>query len=299
MTAHPRNSQLRTGFTLIELLVVIAIIAILLALLLPAVQKAREAARRTQCRNNLKQLGIALHNYHDTHNILPPQVISSEWDVLSPVHGFPTGWWSWRARLLPMIEQSAMYVGMDSLKHDSVAGMDTYSAYLATSLPIYRCPTDPNSEKRYTEHFPWSSGPISIAIANFFGIRGSTEHVPGDGMFPARNIAVRFRDVTDGLSNTFMLGERAADDNAYWGWWSMGTGEDGEGFLDFVLHCGEGLRPGLSSDPADLSHFWSVHDGGAFFMMGDGSVQFLSYSIDFGTFQALGSRNGGEVIGEF
>jgi prepilin-type N-terminal cleavage/methylation domain-containing protein len=182
MTNISRKLAPRTGFTLIELLVVIAIIAVLISLLLPAVQKAREAARRTQCRNNLRQLGIALHNYHDMHNMLPPQVISSDWADPSPVTGFPTGWWSWRARLLPLIEQTGMYTAMGSLNDDALAGMDTYGSYLATSLPIYRCTSDPNSEKRYTDRFPWTTGPVSFAIANYFGVRGSTEVFPGDGI---------------------------------------------------------------------------------------------------------------------
>jgi len=288
----------RRAFTLIELLVVIAIIAILIALLLPAVQAAREAARRTQCINNLKQIGLALHDYHDVHNMFPPQVHSGSLDDLSPIHGFPTGWWSWRARILPYLEQVNAYQALDSINDDAIANMGRYKKTLANSFPVYSCPSDPFGQEKYSENFPWA-GTVEIGVSNYFGVRGSTAIVPGDGVFPARNVGVRLRDITDGASNTLMVGERGADEKAYWGWAFLGTGQDSEGFTDFVLHCEEGLRPGKLGSYEDITHFWSLHSGGAFFLLGDGSVRFLSYSINFATFQALSSRNGGEVVGEF
>jgi prepilin-type N-terminal cleavage/methylation domain-containing protein len=140
------------GFTLIELLVVIAIIAILIALLLPAVQQAREAARRTQCKNNLKQLGIALHNYHDTHSVLPGMKVWKPDGVpTNNCSGGPDGWtnqggWSWRVMILPYIEQSTMYNKIDFVNHHSQANCpgstNSWGAFTGTPLPAYLCPSD-------------------------------------------------------------------------------------------------------------------------------------------------------------
>lgn len=293
-------SRLRRGFTLIELLVVIAIISTLMALLLPAVQQAREAARRTQCTNNLKQIGLALQNYHDTHGIFPPQVIAPDWDQLHPVTGFPSGWWSWRARILPFIDQMSIYAALDSIKDDGLLPMGNHKAIHDRVLPFYACPSDPTVPRaRYLFEADWTNGPVSCAVSSYFGCRGSTEVVPGNGVFPARNLGVRIKDITDGTSQTLMVGERGADKEAYWGWTWVGTGQDSEGFADFVLHCGEPFRRGVEGSEDDLTHFWSMHTGGAFFLMGDGSVKFLSHAMSFSRFQALGSRNGSEVVGEF
>ena len=111
------------------------------------------------------------------------------------------------------------------------------------------------------------------------------------------NLSVGMRDIPDGTSNTIHIGERPTED--YWGWWPLGTGMDMLGLADFVLDCSEGLHPGKQGDPAHVLHFWSYHRGGAHFLLCDGSVRFLSDSINHPTFLALGSRNGSEVVGEF
>ena len=294
-----KSNSFRRGFTLIELLVVIAVIGILIGLLLPAVQQAREAAQRMQCKNNLKQISLALHNYHDVHTMFPPQVMASRLDDQDPVHGFPTGWWSWRARILPYLEQSTTYFALGSINDDSIIQLGKHKTEHSNLPPWNHCPSDPTSAgARYHWDADWS-GPVEIAVSNYFGCRGSTAAVPGDGVFPARNISVLISEIIDGTSNTLMLGERGADSNAYWGWAYLGTGQDSDGFADFVLHCEEPFRPGKAGSEDDLTHFWSMHAGGANFAMADGSVTFLSHSMSYSKFQALGSRNGNEVIGEF
>ncbi|MGD9853520.1 MAG: DUF1559 domain-containing protein [Planctomycetaceae bacterium] len=306
----------RPAFSLIELLVVIAIIAVLIALLLPAVQQAREAARRTQCKNHLKQIGLALHNYHDVYNGFPPSIVVGRCQP----HFFwgqnPPGYWSWRARLLPFIEQSALYDQIDFRDNPLDYGvLAFYRPQTSINMPVYMCPSDPKSETQWADEVfdPWG-GPASVALSNYMGVQGSERLIPdadlcgmfangsstrpkGDGVFGDVNYSAKIRDITDGTSNTIHVGERPTED--YWGWWPVGTGNDMLGLADFVLDCSEGLHAGKQGDPAHLLHFWSNHPGGAHFLMGDGSVHFLSYSINHPTFLALGSRNGGEVVGEF
>lgn len=292
-----RSRGLR-GFTLIELLVTIAIIGVLLGLLLPGVQQARAAAQRTQCRNNLKQIGLALHNYHDTHLMLPPLVNSGHFEDISPIHGFPTGWWFWRTRILPWIDQANMYQSLGSINHDAIADMDQHKAIHATRLPIYGCPADPFSQVLYPTDYHWA-GPVEIAVSSYMGCRGSSGNIPGNGAFPAANLGVKLREITDGTSTTFLVGERGGAKDAEWGWWAIGTGQDFHGLADCVLTCEEGLRPGKPGSSDDLTRFWSVHSGGSQFLMCDGSVTFVSNSVNYSTFTALGSRNSGEVIGEY
>ncbi len=192
----------RKGFTLIELLVVIAIIAILVALLLPAVQQAREAARRTQCKNNLKQIGLALHNYLDVNNGFPPSFIS---DITTGgVNQTNGGEWSAQARLLPYLEQASLYNAADlSQAYDSTIN----AAIPAMRIAAYQCPSDPNDVARTDSsgnaiHYPLS-----------YGFNGGTwrvwtngTRVPGDGAFaPNRNF--KPRDFTDGMSNTIGFSE--------------------------------------------------------------------------------------------
>jgi prepilin-type N-terminal cleavage/methylation domain-containing protein len=287
-----RSERNRTAFTLIELLVSASVIAILLALLLPAVQQAREAARKTSCRNNLHQIGLALHNYHDACNAFPPLNVND--GIPSPTQ-FPSGWWSWLTRTLPYIDQKPLY---DELKPDDDAVLPFLDCVNVTQvsqkIDLYLCPSDPYSERLWSAD--WGGpGPVSAAHTNYFGCRGSTRTVPGDGVFPAANVCKRIKDITDGFSNTILVGERPEDEVGEWGWWAFGTGFDGDGLADHVIDCSEGLHRGTPGSSNDLTHFWSMHHGGAHFLMTDGSVHFLSYSINHDTFIAMGSRNGGEV----
>jgi prepilin-type N-terminal cleavage/methylation domain-containing protein len=283
----------RRGFTLTELLVAIAIIGGLVALLLPAVQQAREAARRTKCTNNLRQIGLALQGYHDIWKAYPPLLAHN--GRISLETSFEEGWWSWNARILPYVEQKPLYDQID-INHDALlpfltrVNLDQVSQRLSPLL----CPSDPFSPKIWSED--WGRGQLMAAHSNYLGCRGSTRTVPGDGVFPATNVVARMQEVTDGLSNTLHVGERPIDRVGEWGWWALGTGFDGDGLADHVLDCSEGLHRGVSGSAEDLTHFWSQHPGGVYFLFGDGSTKFLNYTIDHATFKALGSRNGGESV---
>jgi len=294
--------RMRRGFTLIELLVVIAIIAILIALLLPAVQQAREAARRTQCKNNLKQLGLALHNYHDVHLVFPPGSLRGS--------GLA---WGWVSHILPFFEQASVYSTIDFtqtdcavfLKAQQAAGKSNATSVL---LPMLTCPGDPRSG---TQLLSGPAGPYpntydvgKVYPANYIGIGGSKESVAwcpfngitnGDGTLYTSS-RVRIGDITDGTSNTFLVGERGIVTDYGWGWPICGGTE-----CEQYISAERGLTP--ADNPPDTPNierrFWSYHVGGNQFLLSDGSVRFLSTSIDHGTFVSLSSRSGGEVIGEF
>jgi len=198
------------GFTLIELLVVIAIIAILIALLLPAVQQAREAARRTQCKNNLKQLGLALHNYHDTFNTFPPAHTRTQAD--NPGTGALTGWrgFSAHAMMLPYIEQDNLYKTIDFNVFFNATPQNTIPR--RTVITAYLCPSDTpfSTADRGNNSYPGCMGPsggqygFPPVTATSIGLR--------DGLF-SFDVTVRMRDIRDGTSNTIAFGEHLMGDN--------------------------------------------------------------------------------------
>lgn len=220
--------RFRRGFTLIELLVVIAIIAILIALLLPAVQQAREAARRTQCKNNLKQIGVALHNYHDVHSMFPQgKVVGGNATTYPGCPGWVNGsGFSWRVLILPMIEQSALYstnvidASGISTCGPFAAGANQRLALLRTTLPAYLCPSDATA-------FVATEKPT-----NYPGIGGGTKNSHGNGnLANVQGIltfrGAKMRDIVDGTSNTAMVGEvhRGVLFNRYSGGPSNVTGQ--------------------------------------------------------------------------
>ncbi len=298
------------GFTLIELLVVIAIIAILIALLLPAVQQAREAARRTQCKNNMKQLGLALHNYHDVHTAFP-----SGWIAVDPVtrqqtaHDGLNGA-GWGTMILPYLDQSQLYNRFNAnlAIHDPVN-----VPFINNVLPAWQCPSDPKPDRWEIEE-EGSPGTIlaELPTANYIGVFGTEaldgcENAPGtapvagngqcrgDGIF-YHNSRVRMRDITDGTTNTFIVGERRT--NTQRGWFSTWPGMVAEGEEAFQRILGSADH--VPNDPvAHLDDFSSPHEGGAQFVLGDGSCRFISENIDHGLYQSLATIQGGEVVGEF
>jgi len=304
----PRSS--RRGFTLIELLVVIAIIAILIALLLPAVQQAREAARRATCKNNMRQHGLALHNYHDTFNVFPPG-----WIAVDPVTRRPSAHEGvngagWGTMILPMVEQGPLY---NSWNANVPLESPLNQAFRESQLPVFKCPSDPQplTFDIGEEHDP-THIICKLAIANYIAAFGTVaiddcENSPGTAPVLAsgqckgngafyHNSRVRIADFIDGTSNTMIVGERKTDPAQ--GWYSTWSGR--------VAEAEEGIQRVLGSldhppnDPhRHFDDFSSQHTGGAHFVLGDGHTRFVSSNIDQGVYQSLGTISGGERVGDF
>ncbi|MEX0727127.1 MAG: DUF1559 domain-containing protein [Planctomycetaceae bacterium] len=312
------TKKLKRGFTLIELLVVIAIIAVLIALLLPAVQQAREAARRTQCLNNMKQIGLAFHNYHDAYNMFPPGYIAK---IPNNKTSSERGCWAWGTFILPYIDNANLYNLMNPgpLTPDQVVATPAGLLAMQTPLAMFRCPTDtgpalnnfdntlPGNElagAHYSRFITDGANKIPISTSNYLMVANAGDSTT-PAVFPAdygpalgvgfQNSNVRIRDITDGTSNTFAAGERA---------WK---------FNDLIAGAGTVLA--ISADPAvniDQGSSWNIkasgtnvlgitydgpnysasnrahagrafssaHEGGLYFLMCDGAVRFISENID-------------------
>ncbi|MCA8998995.1 MAG: DUF1559 domain-containing protein [Planctomycetaceae bacterium] len=288
----------RTGFTLIELLVVIAIIAILIALLLPAVQQAREAARRTQCKNNMRQISLALHNYQSTFTVFPPGVIGTS-GSRNANHLLTT----WLTLILPQLEQSAVYNQYDfNVRFDHANNADA----VKQMLTVFVCPSQ--SDDQIVDDL---YGP------NHYAANAGTTPGTDDGvLYPLSRI--RFRDITDGSSQTISAGEIAHE----FGGWARGAMNSGggggggggggasQGFARGVLRWWKAApgcaRAGINPPETNCSNsverqfqFSSPHVGGAQISLSDGSGRFLSENIDVDIFRSLMTRSGNEVIGEY
>ncbi|MBB02884.1 MAG: prepilin-type cleavage/methylation domain-containing protein [Planctomyces sp.] len=332
--------RMKPGFTLIELLVVIAIIAILVALLLPAVQQAREAARRSSCKNNLKQIGLALHNYHDTHNYLPGLSYDHENGGGDETRHAS---YSWSVMLLPFMEQPALYdllqPGSPQRLHAAVNDANKLAA-MKTPVSSFRCPSDPgpptNAHYTINDGSGNAADEEELATTNYLGCNDQTDINrlnPVGAFVPATNVQgntrrrVCFADITDGLSNTVLVGERAYQLNGV----ELGagvlfghngnsdiqiTGDYNDGFISVVGSAKPAINtsfdcvttPSLCPNEQDgRQGFSSHHDGGAQFVLGDGSVRFLSENIHHipgaapadSTYEYLFQIDDGRVIGEF
>jgi len=306
----------RSGFTLIELLVVIAIIAILIALLVPAVQKVREAASRTQCQNNLKQIGLALHNFHDTNKHFPTNIRPN---AVSTVR------LRWATFLLPYIEQGNLYNNYDqNFNWSAPVNLPVTSKKVA----IYQCPSTPNPDR--LDGAPEQGWAGIVAVTDYAQIYGvdarllSTGLVAtgGTGGLGSKTQPVRFADITDGASNTIHVTESAGRPDLYrkgvlvlpnainGGAWSRPaseiwlSGSSGDGILipgPCGINCTNGEERGtVYPNPYygvdGTGQIYSFHTSGVNTLFGDGSVRWLSQSTPISTLAALVTRDGGEAV---
>jgi prepilin-type N-terminal cleavage/methylation domain-containing protein len=298
----------RLGFTLVELLVVIAIIGILVGLLLPAVQAAREAARRMQCSNNLKQLGLATHNYESSFKTFPPA-------------GIDSNEMAWSVMLLPFMEQKNLFDRFDFAQGNWQA-RNRITIVKGVLVPMLQCPSAPpdsqfsvfnaNEADVRTSHYHASLGPTGpnaaannaayqtignnaldfgvVAIQGAFGnalARNATYTVPMNN---------KMGGISDGTSNTILYGEFAWKGYQFWRPWTRGWYSDSRGTLMYLSkNVTYPINSGFSLKWNDAS-FGSMHTGGAQFGRADGSVQFVAQNIDMGTYRAIASRNGGETV---
>ena len=298
------------GFTLIELLVVIAIIAVLIALLLPAVQQAREAARRSQCRNNLKQIGLALHNYHEQVDCFPPGTVFGDQD------------YGWATMLLPSLDQANIYNKLD-FNNYGTTGIVTDKIYTERSLPlvagvtdvllpVFLCPS--NSMLTHSPIRP-GAGASGASLGGFGrsdykGCLGSSSSITGMfGKLKSLYRPTRIRDVLDGTSNTFAIGEgytkfaRAIDGPTHvnvgdFGIW-LGTNNQhqnvvAETSLAHIPNGGNALPVTTVNQFDDC--FASIHTGGVMFLFADGSVRFVSDNINMQTYVNMGDKADGNVV---
>ncbi|MDR1384222.1 MAG: DUF1559 domain-containing protein [Planctomycetaceae bacterium] len=299
------------AFTLVELLVVIAIIGILIALLLPAVQAAREAARRMQCANNMRQLGLAFHNYHDTFNRLPAAWFGYENGTNRP-NALGDPGWGWAASILPYVEQGN--VQNNFVHFDRPVSASENEQARQTVLSLFRCPSDPNGNATFTieefeslhEHEEEEEGgedldDMAFASANYVASFGTldteeAEDCPVGTVFKTdgafyHNSCLGFQAFTDGLSNTFFVGERSSRIGKST-WVGMPAGDGC--FPTLVVgttHDVFGKQNGGSSHA-----FSSEHHGGTNFTFGDGSVHFISETINPDILRAISTRSGGETV---
>ncbi len=320
-TGQPSRQTRPAAFTMVELLVVIAIISVLIALLLPAVQAAREAARRMQCQNRLKQIGLAMQNYHDSHKVFPPGYISVDVDYEE---------WGWPVFLLPYMERIPLYTEL-SINQNRLTELltDAYGRTLVeTPLPEFRCPSDttPDQLPKDLRHFDGMGAPSGFepGTSNYIGVCGlynRADGTPNNGVLFG-NSKVTIRDVSDGTSRTFAVGERERDCGA--GAWC--GNRNPVGLTDFGAYYVQGRVSIKLNHPYNIGSdscregFSSPHSGGGNFLVCDGSVHFISETMrfsnagidvydqsgtfdraqahDLGLYQQLGIRNDGVPIRE-
>lgn len=307
------TSRRARGFTLVEILLAIGIVGLLVGLSLPAIQYAREAGRRTHCLNNLRQIGLALHAHHDIHGCIPPRPLSGQPDD-------PNKLLHWTAIILPQMDQQPLWsISEQACRIDHYSNHDPPHVGHSTVVRSYVCPSD----SRPSTPLTMSTGELA-AFASYLGVAGSPNggdysvepsgaisFVPAPGMFPSDGLGgSRMSEVTDGLSQTLMAGERPPPAQLQAGRWYSRFGYGGpfpgpDGILhipaasyllgDPCLASADGFGPGRSDNPCDRHHFWSLHSGGGNFLIADASTRYFSYSAA-PIMYALATRSGEESI---
>lgn len=307
-------SRLRGAFTLIELLVVIAIIAILIGLLLPAVQKVREAAARMKCQNNLKQLAIAVHSYHDANQQIPPnaKTIGYSWGADSTYGGATT--WTWIARILPYIEQGNLAT-LYNIPNGTLGGAYTGVAGqgISASIPTLQCPS--STDQPTASDWP-NVGGILMGSTNYRGVSGSnwgwgsfqnagpsgnTNGLDaGDGIFYRTdgNRKLTLVGITDGTSNTLMIGEDTHGYDQHCGGWAYPNYVAATCAIPLNYNDGPpgSPSPGYGDWPNRYS-FHSQHTNGGNFALADGSIRFVNNSISLATYRAASTCTGSDMLG--
>ncbi|MBX9622904.1 MAG: DUF1559 domain-containing protein [Gemmataceae bacterium] len=279
----------------------IAIIAVLVGLLLPAVQKVREAAARTRCLNNLKQIGLACHGYHDQHGRLPA-------GISLKADGGRYAYLGWTARVLPYLEQDQLWQqAAAAFRSDpnpySFYGHAAHLPVLGHAVPTFACPSDPRVGQTA------ELATVSVAFTSYLGVSG-TDAARRDGvLFP--DSAVSLVGISDGASQTVLAGERPPPPDLKFGWWYRGWGLNRDGAAEMLLGaqevntiphrypCPRGayrFGPGRPDDQCAMFHYWSLHPGGANFAFADGGVRYLAYTA-IRVLDGLATRGGGEVVG--
>lgn len=316
MRSESKNRS-KLGFTLVELLVVIAIIGILIGMLLPAVQQVREAARRINCGNNMRQISLALLSYENGHQELPPgHIVNPDWPVITfdvpqppggldfstgdgPTQAWPNrgGWWSWMMRVAPFMEMDGIFNSVDFKSKEWWQFRADGTSINGTSVPGYVCPSETRGPAVWTD-----AAGNTAAITSYLGVSGrdSYKETGGQDGLLFCNSSTTIAEIRDGASNTLMVGERTPSANLLYGWQWKGAGRNGLGETDVVLGVHERIapprgsdpndsetdffRPGVANDPNNLHrfHHWSFHPGGGMWALADGSVHFYSHEIDRG-----------------
>jgi prepilin-type N-terminal cleavage/methylation domain-containing protein/prepilin-type processing-associated H-X9-DG protein len=325
-TAH------RSAFTLIELFVVIAIIAVLIGLLLPAVQKVREAAARMSCQNNLKQIGLGLHDYHDNYDSFPRSGSCILATDVGPTKLIDPYSWSWIAKTLPFLGQQKLYNAQSEMVGAGpiiANGLPLLSQTAQGEVPAQisidtlNCPANDQAGELLTRPLP-SGETALLALTSYKGVSGSNWSVQGtqwtypldpnlppeardgikygNGIFWALDGGCTGRkprklttaSISDGASNTFMIGEDVPQMNA-WCSWAYYLHATGTCAIPLNVRTVTGIQY-PPADYANASGFRSLHSGGANFCLADGSVRFISNDIDLGVYRALATRAGGELV---
>lgn len=288
----------RRAFTLMELLVSIGLIGLLTGLVLAGVQKVRAAAARAHCQNNLKQIGLALYQYHGTAGQFPPGVSGDR-----PTE--PRPFVSWCARLLPYLDQDALWKSTEAaFRQDRDFLHDPPHTGLSTPVPAFSCPSDGRVRQAQLA----GREQVPRAFTSYLGVNGySASYNDGVLYLDSRTT---LSDIMDGTSNTLAVGERPPSRDLILGWWYAGWGQDKDGEGDMLLgvrtrnrsEYGRGcpggpfdFQAGSVDNQCDAFHFWSPHSGGANFLLADGSVRFLAYSAN-DLLPALASRAGREGV---